>query len=1216
MGKIIIGQTPWEQISDYVLMSTDGTIYSLHPDKSLYIQNVLTSMDPTVTKILYEFPGSNTSSMSVFIPISYLDSFFTNSGITIGTRYDTTLQDQDFSTMRNASTPSGFYSVNQGNSNSNITITTAATGNTTVNISNNDTFLRNLLGVGYTTYKTSFPNGLPILVCAMSVVPRINATSYDSNSTMWYFRILRKKAKSTFLEENFNSYKYFTGVSNTIGTTASDSTTMLKNIEANYQAGSIKMDQLKKYCCQGQNFKLQECNSVYIDGKQLIGKLYYITYKYKEEKNAVNTLVSYEPDTTQAIISNGYITDPIKNIGYTTPNNEAAIVVIKGFITFPRSDTYYFQSAHDDGLVLKIGDNTIFNNLAYGTDTTTDANAKQYNAGSVPILIKLTNTGGATGMDLKYKDSTMSEYVNIPAEWYSAPYYYNLLGNYNSYLNTACGTVDKWYTSACYPLINGNPTLTGNVANNVITYCKVGGSGNNTAPCTALYNSTTSNDTIMKAYCLENNRYMTDDKCNDYIITNASRLAAASDPIKTSILNYCGQTPASGSVSNWSSGKCQNYITNVFENDQVFWDQYCITNGNLMTDYTTCKPNYIDSNNNEIAGRAANFEKKISDVCGASDIWKTNSNCNTILSDIGNKTALGTLAPKIISTCKVGGSAPTTANCTTLYKNNSPDASIKKSYCTDIVDGVPRFINDATCTTWANSNQNDSDFQSQVVNYCGANKTNLDSTNCTTFLRNAPSATVPVGTDKLDHKIYDQYCITNKNLLTDARCQTYYGTGSDAPGVEYNDALKTMCKDTWKTDTTCSSALSNNSTVLSDTNLNTSIINACKVGAPSPIPAGCANLYKNNSINSNIKKSYCTDVVDGVPRFINDSTCTTWATNNTSDVGYQSKLVDYCGKDKTNWSNASCTTLLGTAGAAVVPTGSDKLDKQLYDKYCITNMNSLVDYNTCKTRYESNTDAAELVRFKNSVINSCTKTGGIVDNTKLFSTTSCITDSAITTPPSYLTSAIDESKVNYCNSGVTFTNDNCKGFIANTANIGRFDSMLKTNCVTETNATKEPCLTIASPTYANISAIPQYGKAINELCVDTSGKFIPTDSCVARNIPDNPYYFNLMEPTLKYCGGSDATTGAANITNKVCTDYMNNNVTRSSTEAGCPVKSSFVGSRWDDNDSSKEGGCCIYNSILFFILMLVIVMLIYKHSEKMTGHPILLMFNKKCRPEL
>jgi hypothetical protein len=154
--------------------------------------------------------------------------------------------------------------------------------------------------------------------------------------------------------------------------------------------------------------------------------------------------------------------------------------------------------------------------------------------------------------------------------------------------------------------------------------------------------------------------------------------------------------------------------------------------------------------------------------------------------------------------------------------------------------------------------------------------------------------------------------------------------------------------------------------------------------------------------------------------------------------------------------------------------------------------------------------------------------------------------------------------------------------------------MLKSNCINTTNSSKEPCLTIADPNYTGVGALPQYNKALNDSCIDSTGKFTPTDNCIARNVPTNPYYYNLMEPSLKYCGDKNAA-GESNITNKFCTDYMNNNVTRSTTDAGCPVKSGFKSSRFDDDNDVK---CCWYSNILLFILIIVLIAILCKHSDK------------------
>ena len=1199
MGKITIGQTPWEQISDYVLAATDGTLYSLHPDKNAYIVSVLKDPNPNNFTVNSPDQTGTGSCLSISLP-SATDSLFIISNITPINL--TTSQYYGFINSMKTTTYPGFYNIQIGTVDSNLDITSQTTGQPTFKLVNRDPldmFQHKLFpGDSYNLMSTKIKNDTPIYLTAAST------------GKLYFFKLLRKKDKSTFMEENYSSYKFFTGSSNTIGTTTSDINTILANMEANYQSGKIDMTNLRKYCCQGQNFKLQECNSAYIDNKQIIGKLYYITYNYTVNiTNGGNITI---PDTSKAIITNGYITPMVNTQIMFKANNvdNNGIAVIKGFITFPRTDVYSFKSSHDDGLVLTIGAITIFNNPNYGTDVTSVS--QSFNAGSNVISINLINTAGPGSMNLQYKDSTMSDFADIPAEWFSAPYYYNLIGNYNSYLNTACGTSTNWYSSTCYPLINNNPSLIGNVADNVVNYCKIGGAGAiaNSAACTTLYNSSTPNEKIMKSYCLENNRYMTDDKCNDYIMMNALKGAPATDPIKTSILNYCGQTPSSGSVSNWSTPKCQNYISNIYENDQVFWDQYCIANGNLIADYQTCKPNYINSSNQLISGRnTTDFEKKIFDNCNLNNKWQTDTTCKTLLSDSGNSTALGSLASNIISTCKVGGSSPAQANCAVLYTNNSPDRTIQKSYCTNIVNGVPRFINDPTCTTWATNNQNDSTYQTQFVNYCGDNKTNWDSANCTNLRNSANSAAVPTGSDKLDHQVYDKYCITNKNLTTDARCSTYYGADDTTSGKEYNTALTNTCKDIWKTDLNCATAINNDSSVLTD--LSTNIINACKLGASNPLPAGCANVYLNNSNNNAIKKSYCTDInSNGVPRFIDDPTCTTWANNNQNDLTYQEYVKNYCTYNKDTWNNTNCKTFLSKASSATVPSGSDPLDKQLYDKYCITNMNALNDYNICKTRYGENTATTDGKKFTDAIIDKCIKTNGAIDNTKLFSTTSCISDPSVTTQPSYLTSGIYEGKVNYCNNATTFTNTNCKVFIPDGNNVGRFDTLLKNNCVTGTNTTQEPCLTISNATYANSIAIPQFNKTLNDSCIDTNGKFINSDSCVARNVSTNPYYYNLMEPTLKYCGDKDAS-GANNITNKFCTDYMNNNFTKSTDTAGCPIKSTFVGSPYEETEDTSN--CCWYNSILFFILMLVIVMLIYKHSEKATGLPLLMIFNRKCK---
>jgi hypothetical protein len=165
------------------------------------------------------------------------------------------------------------------------------------------------------------------------------------------------------------------------------------------------------------------------------------------------------------------------------------------------------------------------------------------------------------------------------------------------------------------------------------------------------------------------------------------------------------------------------------------------------------------------------------------------------------------------------------------------------------------------------------------------------------------------------------------------------------------------------------------------------------------------------------------------------------------------------------------------------------------------------------------------------------------------------------------------TKLNYCNQSNTFTSDSCKSWILKNNNINEYDLLLKNNCSTDINKSVEPCQTINNPLFSNLQSIPQFGFNKTIQCIDANGKLIQNEECLARNIQSNPYYVNLIEPTMKSC--------KEDITNEFCTKYVND-LTNTAKQNCQQIKSTF-------EDKQDDGYSWWIIILLIFIVISIFV---------------------------
>lgn len=495
------------------------------------------------------------------------------------------------------------------------------------NIIKLDVASRNILPLGYSVvYIDSIdnPRNLPAderfilrnpaanepefpLISKVGNKPILISSINSSNQTIERFGLLKIKSDDDQNEIKYPGYNNFSNI---------------QSQEDNYRKSKLNIPNLKKYCCEGNNFNLPECSPAYLNNRQLFGALY-----YKIFRNTINNF----PEVGGDVIKSGYLTTQlgkINDLGTNVLMRDS--IYIEGYLNIPYSDTYNFQFTTSSGSIrssisdvqwFEFGNNSPFNDVT---------NGRQLNAGSYPIkLLSNSTENGVKKINLYYTNSKTLTMTPVPIEWFSTLYYHDINTNLNNILSKSCSTPTDWYTNRCLPYMTSNPFVLKNSSQHIIDRCKNGSPDAQSEECKKLYSLETPNYDINKAYCSENNRFIYNKLCydfatkyqNDFYDKQAEEclkdnkflkhpgcgIFSLTNKFKQPAIDYCAS-----SQKNWNEPQCRFLMNSIYKNDNAFYDQYCITNKNAASDYDTCKALYGE---NPIATSGKKFIDTVIDVC-------------------------------------------------------------------------------------------------------------------------------------------------------------------------------------------------------------------------------------------------------------------------------------------------------------------------------------------------------------------------------------------------------------------------------------------------------------------------------------------------------------------------------------------------------------------------------------------------------------------------
>ena len=392
-----------------------------------------------------------------------------------------------------------------------------------------------------------------------------------------YYKLLKKKSKKAFMHD------YIARIKND------------PNFITYFINNQINIDTLNEYCCD--NPYNTDCSTIYFKNSQIKGKLFYTTYNY--------TTIDNNVEDVSKILNFGYLQNPINNITNLYPDVQTppeiannGVTVIVGKLTIPISQTIFFKYDTNATKIIFSLDNVVYefaNNIS---------SAKTIQTASYDLKIKIINNKNTSPYLSLYYSNDKVNWSLIPNEWYSTQYYFDIMKSYNDYLATECDS--NWKNSNCYNIIRYNNNYISKIKQSIIDYCKLNPT---TDVCKVLYNEDSVNYQIKKKYCIDNNNFVNNDKCDTFFKSNTD-----DDEIKLSQIRYC-----TNDKKVWNSAKCQEYIldgSTWYPKDQSFYDSYCLDNKNFKTDYNTCANNYTESNKR--------FTNTVIDYCGKGDqLFKT-----------------------------------------------------------------------------------------------------------------------------------------------------------------------------------------------------------------------------------------------------------------------------------------------------------------------------------------------------------------------------------------------------------------------------------------------------------------------------------------------------------------------------------------------------------------------------------------------------------------
>lgn len=452
-----------------------------------------------------------------------------------------------------------------------------------------------------------------------------------------------------------------------------------------------------------------------------------------------------------------------KNTGTPTVTS-----VISGYISFPKTEVYYWSVNVDDHCMILFGPPTMpidyvntpaTDSIVYNTPigTTPKINRPmQAEAGKMyRFVIMYHNSGGSGACDVKIREgSATAAAMYIPLSWISSDFTLDYSNAYVQAITSKCGTDDTiWSTTpGCAEIFNDNiaNVLQARNVNGrkysdlVISQCSDVNGGAAPVTCPAVYKFTSKDTSIVNSYCNDKNRFILDTECRDYANKNPTVNDWANKQ-----MNYC-----TDNYANLTSAPCIAYY-DAKANKASTYSKFCTddngskmlkdkdsANGCLVNDTKNLDTNVAlikstcNSSNDTLFGGFCNdmaIDTRLNDSITAarlnsctdaaidSDLIPKKS-CIPYLSDPSRLNKVNT---RIVSYCENGTNRYTNALCSQFYGsdgtllNTNPDSVIQKSIDYRIYNQCiagNKFATDATCTNLVLNDLNS--YASQVTNYC------------------------------------------------------------------------------------------------------------------------------------------------------------------------------------------------------------------------------------------------------------------------------------------------------------------------------------------------------------------------------------------------------------------------------------------------------------------------------------------------------------------
>lgn len=502
------------------------------------------------------------------------------------------------------------------------------------------------------------------------------------------------------------------------------------------------------------------------------------------------------PDPTKSTLVSQSYTSSLNILqsdvtAYTTTTGTTVLTsVTSGYITFPKTEVYYWSVGCDDHTMILFGSPTM--SIDMFKTPTTDSIIYSTPIGSNPTInrpmqaeagkmyrfvIIFHNSGGPGTCTVKIKEGSQSAAeMSIPLSWISSDFTLDYADAYRSTISSKCGTSDSaWSTvSGCSDIFNDNianilqaKNINGKkYADLVIAQCSSSNTGTIPATCSSVFNFNSKDSSIINAYCNDNNRFILDDNCRNYAVQNPNINDWANKQ-----MNYC-----TSSYANLTSAPCVAYYT-AKNNKPDVYGKFCTdTNGSKMlaskTTATDCLTNdtknfdtnvaliksTCNSSNTTLFGGFCNdmapdtrFNDSITsarlnsctDAAIDADLT-TKTSCVPYLADPSRISKVDT---RVVSYCENGSNRYSNALCSQFYGTDgtpitkNSDAVIQKSIDYKLYNQCVannKFATDTTCSNIVLGDINS--YASQVTNYCN-NSANIGSAFCKSAYKTLIDAT-------------------------------------------------------------------------------------------------------------------------------------------------------------------------------------------------------------------------------------------------------------------------------------------------------------------------------------------------------------------------------------------------------------------------------------------------------------------------------------------